>query len=196
MHRRCAPTIRRLGWDGNPIRRPVDRLQAALTSALLIMLLVGAPLTALLVADRAYTGGQRAENWQRATYRQASATVLRTGDVGANGAGHFINETVRLRWRDQAGRIRTGTATVDYPAQDGTELPMWIDASGALTHPPRSHAQTVSDTVRAVVAGAAGVAATTVGSYLIARRRLDRHRYRQWESDWATTAALWTRPAS
>src|SRR6202043_2905646 len=60
MRRRLAGIARRLGWDRNPVRRRVDRLQTVLTSAFLILVLAGPPLTAWLVADRVYLSGERA----------------------------------------------------------------------------------------------------------------------------------------
>lgn len=190
MRRRLAGILRRLGWDRNPVRRRVDRLQTILTSAFLILVLAGTPLTAWLVADRVYLSGERAANRQRMTDEQVPAIVLRTGDVAANGAGHFIDETAHLRWRDQKGGVRSGAATVDFPARIGAVLPVWIDASGGLTSPSRTHEQTVSDGVRAGAAVAMGMATVSIVGYLLARRRLDRHRYRQWENDWAAMAPL------
>jgi hypothetical protein len=196
MHRFVGPVIRRLGWDRNPIRRSVDRLQTITTAVLLLLLTVVAPLTGWLMASHAYGDGQRAEHRERAAYRLVPATVIRIAEVRATGAGRFIAETVRLRWPDGRGGTREGSTELRRRARAGAGLPVWINAGGALTHPPRAHGQTRSDTVWAGIAGVTGVAAPGIVIYLMTRRRLDRRRYGQWESDWATTAPLWTRRTS
>jgi hypothetical protein len=196
MHRFVGLVIRRLGWDRNPIRRSVDRLQTILTAVLLVLLVVVAPLVGWLMASHAYVNGQRAENRERAAYRRVPATVVRIGKVRANGAGLFIGATVRLRWSDAGGRTREGTADIRHRARAGSELPVWINSGGALSRPPRAHGRTRSDTVWAGVAGTTGVATPGIVIYMIARRRLDQCRYGQWESDWARVAPLWTGPTS
>jgi hypothetical protein len=195
MHWLLGSATRRLGWDRNPIRRPVDRLQTILTVTMLVMVLAVAPLTAWLAAARAHDDGRRAEHRERAAYRLVAATVVYTGDVRATGAGKFIGETIRLRWPDRQGSARTGTIDVDHRVRAGAKVPVWVDESGALTHRPRAPGQTRSATAWAAIAGVTGVVIPAVGGYLIARRRLDRHRYRRWENDWARIAPLWTRRA-
>jgi hypothetical protein len=174
----------------------VDRTQTVLTTALLILLLVAAPLTAWLTATRAYADGQRAESRERAAYRLVPATVVHTGEVRANGAGQFIGETIRLRWADRQARMRYGTIDVGYRARAGATVPVWTDAGGAISHQPRTHERTRSDTAWAGMEGASAVTVPAIVAYLIVRRRLDRRRYGRWEDDWARIAPLWTRRTS
>lgn len=193
MYRYLGPVTRRLGWDRNPIRRPVDRLQTILTAVLLVLLMLAAPLTGWLMAGHAYSHGLRTEHREWAAYRLVPAAVVRIGEVQATGAGRFIGETVRLRWSDGRGRMREGTADLHYRVRTGAALPAWINAGGALSHRPRAHALTRSDTAWAGAVGALGVAIPGIVVYLVFRRRLDRCRYDQWDSDWVRTAPLWTR---
>src|SRR5579871_6845843 len=97
---------RRIGWDHNPLRRPVDRAEAAILAGLVALLVIAGPLLAIFggrVADAAALRTQRAE---RGWYL-APATLLQNAGQTIITAGEMDASWVRATWTDRGGRRLT-----------------------------------------------------------------------------------------
>jgi hypothetical protein len=81
--RNRRPPIQRLrrsrmfGWDGNPVRRRIDRLEGRMFSVLVAIFLITAPVAAAVAEHWANGAGVRLEHEERA-WRQVPAIVERT----------------------------------------------------------------------------------------------------------------------
>ncbi|MEO5876650.1 MAG: hypothetical protein ABIS86_23210 [Streptosporangiaceae bacterium] len=192
MRRRCARIVRRLGWDHNPVRRRVDRVQTILTSVLLVALLVLAPGVAALVGLHAYNSGTATESLERSSFRLVTATVLEVTDVSGDGAGHFLHERALLQWKDGNGATRVGSATLVSPARENDQLTRWTNGSGALSGRPRTHQQTLTQTTCDSLGVAVILVIAALEAYRMGRRGLDRRRSARWDREWARTAPRWT----
>jgi hypothetical protein len=100
---------------------------------------------------------------------------------------------LRVRWQTPSGSSRTGQVTSARHAVAGSTVTVWIDASGRLTHPPLTRAESADRAIGAAVATPAALAlllcvAGRVGSLL-----LDRHRLARWEADWLVVEPQWTK---
>ena len=123
--------LRRLLWGRNELRRPADRIEAAV-----IITLAAAFLTTVIaagcVAGHLYQSGRAAA----ARLRPTVAVPSQPGPVGA-----MPMAAARARWRLPDGTERSGIlTTVTAPAIDnapaGTAVRVWLDRTGDPETPP------------------------------------------------------------
>jgi hypothetical protein len=178
---------RRLGLDGNPLRRRTDKIAAAL---LLAVFLIGAPLLSVAAvgwAGRVLAAEQRAEG----SWRQVPAVLLQAAPAPDPAAGGV--SWVPARWTAPDGRARTGEIPVSTSLAAGHTVPLWVDAAGSPAGSPLNNgAVLVREAIAALIAsGALGI----VLLYLAraGRRVLDRRRLADWEAAWAAVGPRWTK---
>jgi hypothetical protein len=193
MKRRLAVVVARIVWavrglwpDHNPLRRRLDRIEAAVVSGLVVAFLAGAPLAALIaqpMARHAASSAARAEQ----PWRQVPAVLLDT-------AGQSADATVRATWTAPDGTRHRGTIIAPPGARAGSRVTVWVDASGQLTHRPPLQASQV----RGQAALAAVLAPTALGIFLLCvgllvHSELGRRRLAAWDADWRATGPQWSR---
>jgi len=193
IRRRARRLVRRLGLDGNPLRRRTDRIGTWLGAQFLVAILAGVPLLGIAAftwAGHAGAAEQRAER----SWREVPAVLLRSVPApGSFAGGVFGYSWVPARWTAPDGRVRAGNIPVEVGLAAGRKVPLWVDPSGTPTDVPLTH--------RAVLARAATAAAIAAGLLLIVlsclawagRRLLDRRRLADWELAWAVVGPQWTR---
>ena len=102
---------RKLGLDGNPLRRRTDKIAARFAALLLAVFLIGAPFLSVAAAgwaSRAGAGGQQAER----SWHQVSAVLLRGAPAPSATGGVLRSYQVLARWWAPDGRARTGRIPV------------------------------------------------------------------------------------
>lgn len=170
---------RSCGFDGNDLRRYVDRAQWRLGLALLGLFLVAAPVLGARVAGAVHASGVRAERHGASAWERVDATVVRAEESRGR-------HRVTVAWTGPDGTRRNGGHTTWRDLAEGERLVVWVGAGNAVSaSPPRTRAETRLYTA---VAGAGVVAATgapLLGAYLLARRRYDRIRHGMWDAAWA-----------
>jgi hypothetical protein len=179
-----ARLARRLGLDGNPLRRRTDKIAGCLAAMLVVVFLIGAPMlsvTAVGWAGRAGTIG-----------RQVSAVLRQAAPAPSFSKEVLGSSRVPARWTAPNGRPRAGPILVGTGMTAGHTVPLWVDAAGAPTGPPPTRA-----TVLARKAAAGVVATVALGIVLwclakAGRWVLDRRRFADWEAAWATVGPRWT----
>jgi hypothetical protein len=183
---------RRLGLDGNPLRRRTDKIAACFAALLLAMFLIGAPVlsvTAIGWASRTgATGQQAARSWH-----QVSAVLRQAARAPAFSREALGFSRVQARWIAPDGRVRSGPILVSAGLAAGHTVPLWVDGAGLPAGPPPGHGATLA---REATAGA--VAAVALGIVLLClasagRWMLDRRRLADWETAWAAVGPQWTR---
>ena len=181
---------RRLGLDGNPLRRRTDKIAACFAALLLAMFSIGAPVlsvTAIGWAARSgATGQQAARSWH-----QVSAVLRQAAPSFSREALSFT--LVQARWTAPDGRARSGSIPVSAGLAAGHTVPLWVDEAGLPTGATPSHGAVLA---REAAAGA--VAAVALGIVLLClaslgRWVLDRRRFTDWEAAWAAVGPQWTR---
>jgi len=102
---------RRLGLDGNPLRRRSDKIAARAAALLLAVFLIGAPLLSVAAAGwagRAAAAMQRAER----SWRLVPAILLQAAPVPVAAGGILAYPRVPARWTAPDGQARTGRIPV------------------------------------------------------------------------------------
>jgi hypothetical protein len=183
---------RRLGLDGNPLRRRTDKIAACAATALLASFLIGAPLLSVVAAGWAARSGAAHPQAGR-SWHQVPALLLQAAPAPAAADGVLGHSLVLARWTAPDGRVRTGRIPVRARMAAGSTVRLWVDAAGSPGDPPLSHRQTVAREATAAV-----IATATLGIMLVClawagRRALDRRRLAAWEAAWAAVGPQWTR---
>ena len=181
---------RRLGLDGNPLRRRIDKIAACLAALLMAVFLTGAPM--LSVAAARWTG-HAAATAQRAarSWHRVPAVLLRGAPLPALGWA-FGSSWVPARWTAPDGQERAGRIPVSSRLAAGRTVRLWVDTAGSPTGPPPSHGAAVAS--EALAAAFASVALGAVLWWLAGAGRwvLDRRRLAAWEAAWAAIGPQWT----
>jgi len=183
---------RRLGMDGNPMRRRADRIEAWLAPLAIAVFLALCPVAAVAVsawvhADNAAV--QRAEQ----SWHPVKAVLLRAapGPAESDGGANTWTVWTQARW-SVGGVQRTGAVPVPAKSPAGSTHTVWLNSAGAVEAPPASPSQ-----VAAFADAATSVALTALAVLLavltwLIRRALDRRRLARWESAWLTTGPRWS----
>lgn len=173
-------------------RRPTDRVEdlvAWLLSAAALLVVVSACLTGVTVHGReaARTDDGRGSVSPVRAVLLEDVTVP-TGDYGAHGLA-----TVPARWTDHRGLEHTDAVVVTRSARAGTEVAVWIDATGRITPPPLRPVNPVVGGIAAAVGVMCAGATLLGGIWLGVCFVTARMNSRRWERDWARVEPLWRR---
>jgi hypothetical protein len=184
---------RRLGLDGNPMRRRTDKIATWLAAQFLLVILIGVPLSGVLAFTWASRAGAAAQRAERA-WREVPAVLMRSVPAPGSFAGGVFGYTwVPAKWTAPDGRARSGDIPVEVGLAAGRTVPLWVNATGMPTDAPLTH--------RAVLARAATAAAVAAILLLVAlscvaaigRWLLDRRRLADWELAWSIVGPQWTK---
>jgi hypothetical protein len=184
--------MRRLGLDGNPLRRRNDKIAARLAALLVLAFLIGAPLLSLVAvgwAGRAAAAEQAAMR----SWRRISAVLLQAAPPPAAAGGILGVSRVRARWIAPGGQARSGRIPVSAHLAAGRTVRLWVDAAGWPTGPPPDNWAVLTRQAAApvVVSAALGIALLCLAG--AGRWVLDRRRLAAWEAAWAAVGPQWTR---
>ena len=183
---------RKLGLDGNPLRRRTDRAAACFAALLLAVFLIGAPvlsITAIGWAGRTgATGQQAARSWHRVS------AVLRQAARAPSFSRELLGSSwVQAWWTAPDGRARSGAILISAGLAAGQTVPLWVDEAGSPTGPPPSHRAALA---REAAAGAVATAALGIALLCLAwagQWVLDRRRLADWETAWSAVGPEWTK---
>lgn len=177
-----------LGWDRNPLRRRIDRVEAVMIAGLIAVFLISAAALAAVAGHWVGSAGIRQERAE-AAWRLVPATVQSQIPSGP---------AVRMpaRWTAPDGQPRNGWIPVSRAdAADAADrsVPIWITGTGSLTGPPIRHSQiqariAIAEAVTVLGLGLLLCLAGGAGRVLLARRRLA-----DWNRAWREVEPQWTR---
>lgn len=101
-------TKRRIGWDGNLLRRKVDKAESLVIAGLVALLLVAAPLEGVFVGSRTRLHG---------TSSRASAAGIRPPP--------FCCRALATLRANKAKRVSPGSASAGPTATPGATTELW-----------------------------------------------------------------------
>lgn len=180
---------RRLGFDGNDLRRDVDRTQWLFGVLLLLAFVAVASLVCGPAVRHARDSGARAERYEAATRQRVDATVVNVEPLQSG-------REVTIIWIDRDGTLRSGHYTSWRGAEFGDHPQVWVGPHHRVQEsPPRTHARTIGDMVTAGATTAAAAGLPLLGLYMLLRHHFDRRRYRAWDDAWAGFDQRRHRPA-
>jgi hypothetical protein len=181
---------RKLGLDGNPLRRRTDKIAARAAALLLAVFLVGAPLLSVAAigwAGRAGAADQRAER----SWHQVPAVLLQAPPAPARELVGYSR--VRARWTAPDGRARTGQIPVSTGLAAGQTVPLWVDGAGSPAGRPPPHRGAAASEATAAVVAAAALGMVLLCLAWAGRWVLDRRRLADWGVTWASVGPQWTK---
>lgn len=183
---RIALVVRGLWPDHNPLRRRLDRIEAAVVGGLVVAFLVGAPVAALMAKSLAWHGASRAASAEQ-SWREVPAVLLAT--VPKSGEA-----TVRAAWTAPDGTRHRGAIMATPGTRIGSQVKVWVDASGRLTgRAPLQAWQVQAQAMLAAVLAPAVLLVLLVCTGRLAHLQLGHRRLAAWDADWRATGPQWTR---
>lgn len=185
-------SMRWLRLDGNPVRRTVDRFEAAIRIALATAFVFVAPPIAVHVGHHIEATGLRAQQQQTGRHR-VTATLLRDAPPPSGRLGMAATRPlVQARWTAPDGSFRTGDVHAPWGQGAGSTMTIWIDDTGRSADPPLRRSQLVSRGITASVLTFAALASTVLVTGQVIRLLLDRLRMAGWEAGWSVVEPQWT----
>lgn len=183
-----------LALDRNPLRRPADRLEAALRLVILIVILAGVPLASIGVGRAVDHAGIRTARAEQAADHQVRAVLTQAAPAHGSPdpySGEPIT-WVAARWVAADGTIHQGQVVAAAAAKKGSTVVLWTNSSGAATDPPESHGDIVSNVFIATTSTTLALIFVLAALQALGRRLLDRRRMKAWDAEWRTTGPRWT----
>jgi len=187
-----AKLSRRLGIDGNPLRRRADKIEAWLAPVAIVVFLALCPLVAIGMSAWVHDDNAAAIRAQQ-SWHPVKATLLEAapGPAEPDGGANTWTVWTRARW-EVGGLTKTGKVPVPANSPAGSTQTVWLNRAGAVQLPPvlASQVAGLADTATAVSLTA--LAVLLGGLAFLIRRILDRRRLARWESAWLTVEPRWT----
>jgi hypothetical protein len=183
---------RRLGLDGNPLRRPADKIEAWLAPVAIAVFLALCPVVGMGMSAWAHADNAAAQHGAQ-SWHSVRAVLLQAapGPAEYDGGANTWTVWVRAQWT-VGGLQVTGKVPVPAGSPAGSTQIVWLNRAGAVQVPPASAGQVagLADTATAVGLTALGV--LLAGLTWLIRRALDRRRLARWESAWLTVGPRWS----
>lgn len=182
---------RMFGWDRNPLRRRIDRVEAGVLAGLIVVFLLGAPVLVAGAGHLARGAGLRALRTQ-ATWSQVSATVPRAAPNQSESSGQLDTVLLQARWTAPDGQSRSGLITTSPGVVVGNTARIWVSRSGSPTGEPRERSELLGWTPIAEVGTAIVLALIFFLAVRLQRWLFERSRLACWHRAWRTQGPRWT----
>jgi len=188
--------LRRFGLvpagDDNPLRRPVDKLECAVITCLIVAFFIVAPFLAVFTAGVVGAAGAR-EMKAETSWRTVPAVLEQSAAVGSIGLdGDWNTAWVKAHWTAPNGAQKTGLVAVALNARAGQRVMVSVTQAGQLTHQPLTRDELAERTVMAAVAAPAGLALLLTIAAGMTRVVANRRRMVCWAREWEATGPRWS----
>jgi hypothetical protein len=186
---------RRLGIDGNPLRRRSDVVAAWLLPVAIVLFFGLCPAIYAVIGMRVRADNAAVRSAE-ATWHHASAELLEAApgpqQTGSGSNTWTVLAPIRL--------VVDGRAyDASYPVAAGTpadsQVQVWLNRTGSLEVPPLSAAQADDRVLADTLVALAAFAVLLAGGAWGIRRVLDRRRLAGWEAEWLAVGPRWSRQA-
>ena len=127
---------RRLGHDGNPLRRRMDVLEAWLVPVAIVMFLGLCPLVLSVTGSWMRTANV-SEQRAQVGWRHVPGVLLQSVP-GPQQANHGMNSWITwvpARWTE-GGVSRQGVVPAEAGSRKGSAVTVWLDSTGKVRAPP------------------------------------------------------------
>ncbi len=184
---------RRLGRDGNPLRRRADLIAAWLMPLTIATFLTLCPVAAVVTGAWVRADNAAARHAQLSWHR-VEAELLRAAPgpgMTDSGANSWVVWTP-ARWTVN-GQPHTGYVPAPSKSRAGSTLAVWLDQAGNVRTPPLTPVQLGNRVVTATFFTLAILAVLLAGLDWLIRRALDNRRLQAWEAAWLTVGPRWSR---
>lgn len=169
----------------NPLARGVDRAEAVLVVGLAVVWALSLPLIAT-IASVEWSGIDARLAADRNSVVATEAVV--TGDAALTVTAHeavSLHVVAHATWIGRDGRPADGLVRVPAGVASGDRVTIWLDRQGNVVAEPMTSAGAATLMVMGTVGAWVGLGLGLAAVWWVIRRRFDRIRWSQWESDWA-----------
>jgi hypothetical protein len=181
-----------LGWDGNPLRRGIDRAESLAMTVLIGVLVIAGPVLAVSVARVADAAALRQQHAEAGWY-QARATLEQGADESmANGSDWDI-AWVEASWTLRDGKVAHGMVPAALDVRAGQHVQIWLTKNGHLTHQPLTETDIRDQVTFAVLLTVTGWAVALALGAVAVRVLANRRRMAGWQREWDVSGPLWSR---
>jgi hypothetical protein len=185
---------RMLAGDDNSLRRPMDKLESAAITGLIIAFLIAAPLLAIFTAGVVGAAATRERNAE-SQWRPVTAVLQQSAAEGTIGAdGDWETAWVRAQWTMPGGAKKTGQVAAALNAKAGQHVTVYVTPAGQLTHEPLTSAEVAERTVMAALACPVALAVVLGIAIGATRVAANRRRMACWAREWEATGPRWSSP--
>jgi hypothetical protein len=183
---------RMFGWDRNPLRRRVDRVEAGMLAGLIMVFLIGMPMLVAVAGHWARAAGMRALRAE-ATWSQVSATVQQAAPIRSDTpSGPHNIVWSQGRWTAPDGQPRSGLIPVSPGVTVGSTARIWVSRSGSPTGVPPGRSELLGWTPIAEVGTALVLAFIFFLAVCLERWLFGRSRLADWHRAWQAEGPRWT----
>jgi hypothetical protein len=179
----------------NPLVRTCDRVESALLTVVVLVVLLAVPVAGMLGSETYAQQRQEAQT-QAATRHSATATLLEDApDNAATGRSSTAGGTanVEAAWTLPNGTPATGIVVAKRGSEAGSEVEIWLDYNGSVVSAPLGSDVVVANAITIAVFAWLAVAAVSALACYLARMAFDRARYARWARDWERARNDWSR---
>lgn len=178
----------------SPLRRRSDVVETRTLWAVVVLLLLVAPLAGVVTAWWAHDSARTTAREQRADRRHIRAEVVgRTSDAlpMAHG-GRQPSSRTTVRWTEPEGVPHTASARVPAGTRNGDTVDVWLDSRGRSVAAPPDGQAVWQHTATIGVCATGGAVAVILLGHAVVRHTAMRRRLAEWEQEWAATEPEWT----
>lgn len=184
--------LRRLGFDGSPLRRRADRWQAYARILVALLFLVGC-VGAAAFGGSAYRQQRAVDTLDDERGYQAIATIVSTSAVRVASYGDSPRYTYRVEWQDKQGNQHLDTFHTMRSTRHEETVTLWVDHRGTASLTPRATGQTPAVAVFKGLTVMLYVAMGLAAAYTVFLVRLNRRRSAEWAAEWDAVEPRWRR---
>jgi hypothetical protein len=192
---RWVKLSRRFGTDGNPLRRPADKIEAWLTPVAIAVFLALCPVVAIGMSAWVHADNAAAQRAAH-SWRSVKAVLLQAapGPAESDDGANAWTVWVEARWSVGGlhGLQEKGSVPVPAGSPKGSTQTVLLNRTGAVQVPPAPASQVAALADTATGAGLSVLAVLMVGLTCVIRHVLDRRRIALWESAWLTVGPRWS----
>lgn len=182
---------RATGRDGNPMRRPVDRVRTLLTLVVAVLALLGTALSAV-AAFTLYRADLHTAAELAAHRHRVPATTTAAARTDGLWLENTAGQRVQAHWQYPPGHRHTGEIMVPAGTAAGTAIPTWVDDGGRLAAMPRSTGDVATGAALSGLMVLSGAAMVCGGVLVLGRRRIDLRTAAAWEREWERVEPGWS----
>ncbi|MFJ1911322.1 hypothetical protein ACIOGX_05210 [Streptomyces sp. NPDC088147] len=191
-HRKHRPGRPRAARNGNPLRRPADRLRFCVDILLMVVLIIGLPLAGWAAGSLTY------DHYQGVTHSQNLGKHRVTAHLTAD-TSHLVPVALPggsvgsapVTWTDASGK-HTGRTVAFEGQKKGAAIRVWVDRADRITVPPENSSAGLTAGVSAGIVAAATAGALVSGARAGFHRSLDRRLDARWEKEWSLVEPKWS----
>jgi hypothetical protein len=189
---RWVKLSRRLGIDGNPLRRPADKIEAWLAPVAIAVFLALCPVVAIAMSAWVHADNAAAKHaWHSWVPVKAVLLQAAPGPAESDGGANTWTVWTPARWSIGGRQVR-GEVPVAARSPKGSVQTVWLNRAGAVQVPPAGASQVAGLADTATAVGVTALAVLLAGVTWLIRRTLDRRRLARWESAWLTVGPRWS----